>query len=110
MGRIQSYKTYTVKPDPNGYAALTVSGTVVQLTVPSGTNAATLVLEGNTADTTPIPLVWYTLNGETPSATNGLPLYNGAVLEVFEAELAAARFIQATASNQELHIEFATVS
>jgi hypothetical protein len=110
MGRIQSYKSYTVTPSPNGYAALTVSNAAVSLAVPSGANAATIVLEGNTADTSPVPLVWYTLNGETPSATNGLPLYNGAVLEVFEGELAAAKFIQATASDQELHIEFATVS
>jgi hypothetical protein len=112
MGRIQSYKTYTVLADPNGYSSLTISNSEVSLTIPAGTtpNAATLVVVGNTSDTDPVPLIWYTLNGETPSASNGMPLYNGGVLEIFEGELRNARFIRATSNDQTLKVEFATVS
>lgn len=110
MGRIQSYKTYTVLPGASGYATKTVSNTAVGLDVPNGVNAATLVLVGNAAETSPVPLVYYTLNGETPTSSNSLPLYNGAVLEIFEGELKNAKFLRATANDQTLHIEFANVS
>lgn len=110
MGRINSYKNYTVKASPNGYATVTVSNSAIGLTVPSGNvNAATLVLVGNASDTDPVPLVYYTLNGETPTSTNGLPLYNGAVLEIFQSEVKNAKFIRATGNDQTLHVEFATV-
>jgi hypothetical protein len=112
MGRIQSYKTYTVLAASNGYASETVSNSELSLTIPAGTNpnAATLTVVGNPLDTDPVPLVWYTLNGETPSASNGMPLYNGGVIEIFEGELRNARFIRATNNDQTLKIEFATVS
>lgn len=110
MGRIQSYKTYSVI----SYDQLTVSSSVVSLLtdvgIPAGnTNAATLVCVGNASDTDPVPLMYYTLDGTTPSASNGLVLYNGGTIEIFESELKLAKFLRATANDQTLKIEFATV-
>jgi hypothetical protein len=114
MGRIQSYNSYTVLTGAAAYPELTVSNSVVNLSalisaLSENPNAATLVCVGNPSDTNPVPLVYYTLNGEDPSGSSGMPLYNGGVLEIFEGELSNARFIRATSNDQTLKIEFANV-
>ena len=110
MGRINSYKQYVVQSGASAYASLSVGGTAIALpTPPSKTNAASIVCVGNSASTDPVPLVNIMLNGETPTSSTGIPLYNGGVIEIFENELASAMVISADGATHVLRIEYARV-
>ena len=110
MGRIQSYKTYTVKTGATGYDIETINNTASGLSaIPVGINAATMTITAH-ADTVG-DAIYVTLNGETPSASVGLALRDGSIMEIFEGELQNAKFVSADASNsQTIRIEYATVS
>lgn len=114
MGRIHSYKRYTILTT-DAYDTITVDGSVTTLgTIPKQgqvtANACTITVIGNPSSTAGTPCVFYKANDEDPSTLFGLALYNGAVLELYESELKYAKFISADGNEQELRVEFAIVS
>jgi hypothetical protein len=50
-----------------------------------------------------------TLNTETPGASAGLALRDGAVVQLFMDEIKGARFVSADGNDQSIRIEFAKV-
>jgi hypothetical protein len=113
MGRIHSYKKYTILSS-GAYTSVTVTNVVTTLgTIPkqgqTTANACTITVVGNASSTAGQPVAYYRANGSNPAVGDGLALFNGAVLELFESELKNARFIRADGNNQKLYVEFAIV-
>jgi hypothetical protein len=113
MGRIHSYQRYTILTT-EAYRTVTVSDSVTTLgTIPkqgqTTANACTITVVGNSGSTAGQPVVYYRANGSNPAVGDGLALFNGAVLELFESELTNARFIGVDGDEQILQVEFAIV-
>lgn len=113
MGRIHSYKRYTILTT-GAYDTITVDGSTTTLgTIPkqgqTTANACTITVIGNSASTAGQPVMYYKANGEDPALGGGLALYNGAVIELFESEVKNAKFISADLNEQEIRVEFAIV-
>jgi|GEM_PF-4250095 len=115
MSRIQSYNQYIVL-NQSAYSNQTMTNAaVVSLpTIPSNSgglaekaNACTITVS---CPSTTGDAIYYRLDGQDPTSSNGLALRDGAVLELFSDELANARFIGADGNIQTLRVEFAVVS
>lgn len=75
---------------PNGYQQITVLTASTALTVPAGTTMAVVSPEGKA--------VRLRKDGVAPTATVGMLIPVGAYVELYGAEIAAARFIQTEAT------------
>lgn len=82
---------------PLGYQKLTVDDSVDSLTVPAGATHAIVACE--TAK------VRWRDDGSNPTATDGMPLEAGDVVE-FTTTLSTLRFLRATGTSATLHISY----
>lgn len=49
------------------------------------------------------PIAYYTLDGSNPSATTGIPLYDGDLVEVYQPELSSIKIASADANLATIH-------
>jgi len=110
MGRIHSFRNYSVLSSGGYPARISVGGTAVSLTVPAGANAATLRIIGSGSTSAGSPCVNYKIDGTDPTSSTGMPLYNGDILDLYQSEPTLIRLISADGNTQTLCVEFATVT
>lgn len=102
MGRVNSYANAT----PRGYSRITVGTVAVGVGAkPSGSNSVTLRVLANAANTG-VPAVNIMVTGDTPTASTGMPLWNGDVVDVDPGNLTDAKFISADGLDHVLCLEF----
>jgi hypothetical protein len=112
MGRIQSYNNATVITGGTGYALQRVDDSTAEgfASLPSETTMVTVRVVADTAHDTSRPVAWYRLDGETVAIDDGMPLWDGDVLEVFAEEVTQASFIGIDGNYTNLYCEYAVVS
>ena len=112
MSRISGYRNYTViQTAGTGYVRQTVGATSAALaSIPAAANGCTIMIIGNVTSTAGQPCINYRLDGVAPTTTTGMPLFNGAILQLFPGELALFRAISADGNNQIIATEYATLS
>jgi hypothetical protein len=109
MSRIQSFNDYNALGGASAYDVITITSVASQLTaIPAGCNAVTFTVTANAS--TSGDAIYMTLNTQTPSASAGLALRDGAVVQLFMDEVKAVRFVSADGNDQTIRIEFAKVS
>lgn len=105
MGRINSYSN----SETVAYSRISVGTTAVPVgTIPSGVYSCTVRVIAN-ASSTGVPAINATIIG-TPTTTNGMPLWNGDVMDIYPGELESAKFISADGLTHTLCIEFTRLS
>lgn len=112
MGRIQSYNNSTVITGGTGYAIaqLDDSSAVGFTDLPVETTMVTVRVVADAAQDTSRPVAWYRLDGEDAAIGEGMPLWDGDVLEVFAEEVTQASFIGIDTNITNLYCEYAVVS
>lgn len=109
-GRIQSYNRYLVKTGDVGYPARVAVLAVASLpTIPTPSNSAVVAIIANSASTAGTVIANYRLDGGTPTASLGMPLYSGGEIHLFETELSNFRIISADGHTHSLAVEFGNV-
>lgn len=92
-------------PQAIGYQQLTVAGSVVQMTIPSGANYALLVVESTIA--APSIAIRYTENGTTPAAGTGMPKGNTDAFEILSYQnIQNFKAIQEAVGTHKLNITY----
>jgi len=88
------------------YQQLTVAGSVVNLTVPAGAKYALIIVESTIA-TTCIRYLEFGGTGTAVSAGVGMPVSNGSVFDITDAQnLAGFQAIQEAAGTHKLNIQY----
>lgn len=105
MGRINSFgNSRTI-----AYSRISVGVTAVPVgAIPSGAYSATVRVIANAANTG-VPAINATVTG-TATTINGMPLWNGDVMDIYPEELQNAKFISADGLTHTLCIEFTRLS
>jgi hypothetical protein len=70
----------------------------------SAANAAQFRMVKNAAQTGgATPIAYYTYSGENPTSANGIPLYDGDFVEIYENELSTIKIASADANTCTIH-------
>jgi len=107
MGRINSFGNSVTIDDT---VRKSVAGTAITVgALPAGANGCTIRVIANAAKTDSAPAINKSTTG-VPTASTGMPLWNGDVYEMYPDELTTTKFISADGLTHTICIEFNRLS
>lgn len=102
MIKVAGYAQKTFVQQGVATAPATGGGTTVY--VGSSANAAQCrMVKGASQSGGATPIAYYTYSGENPTSANGIPLYDGDFVEIYENELSLIRIASADANTCTIH-------
>ncbi len=88
-----------------GVTNIAATGSSTQINGTSANFAFARVVKHASQTGAATPIAYYTINTDNPTVSNGIPLYDGDVIEVYPYQIATIRFASSDANQPTIHYQ-----